>query len=421
MNKARSSWLPRIGLALITVAVAWLCAFSLPGAPATAPRRASSAVQIVRAALAQEGEVNAPTLQNRGDQGTVESASAGPDKKADPEKKEGKSLDWFAMLMSAVAGLVLFLYGVTQLAHGLGELNSERMRRVTARFTSNRLAGVATGAVTTTLLESSSVTIIMVIAMVSGGVLTFVQSLGVVLGANIGTAVGAQIIALDVERYVPMLMLAGLLLLFIGKSPTRHKLGIVVLGFGLMFYGLEAIDEAMKPLRGHDAFMHAMTTMGTKPILGAAIGALFTMIIQSSSATVAVVITLAGSGLISLPAGIAIMLGAEIGTCSDTLLATIGRGRPALRTGAFHTAFNLTTACIGVAFAPQFVQFIDTISGDASVGRRVAHAQMIFNCVGVALVLPFLGPIARLPERVIPESSRTRASRDQAPTAAPAE
>jgi phosphate:Na+ symporter len=324
------------------------------------------------------------------------------------------------MSMSALAGLVLFIYGVTQLAQGLGDLNSERMRRVTARFTSNRLAGVATGFAATTLLESSSVTIIMVIAMVSGGVLTFVQSMGVVLGANIGTAVGAQIIALDVERYVPILMVSGLLLMFVGKSETRRKLGLVVLGFGLMFYGLEAIDEAMKPLRDHEAFMHAMTTMGTNPILGAAFGAVFTMIIQSSSATVAIVITLAGSGLISLPTGVAIMLGAEIGTCSDTLLATIGRGRPALRTGVFHLVFNLASACIGVALAPLFVQFIESISGEAGVGRKIAHAQMIFNCAGVAIALPFLPAIARLLERVLPE--RARAEMAQAPpTAATAE
>jgi phosphate:Na+ symporter len=247
------------------------------------------------------------------------------------------TLDWFAMGMSALAGLVLFIFGVTQLAQGLGDLNSERMRRVTERFTSNRFAGVATGFVATALLESSSVTIIMVIAMVSGGVLTFVQSLGVVLGANIGTAVGAQIIALDVDRYVPLLMFTGLLLLFVGASPTRRKLGLVVLGFGLMFYGLEAIDEAMKPLRHHEPFMRAMTTMGTTPILGAALGAVFTVIVQSSSATVAIIVTLASSGLISLPAGIAIMLGAEIGTCADTLLATVGqrlRGLPAPRAPA---------------------------------------------------------------------------------------
>jgi phosphate:Na+ symporter len=319
-------------------------------------------------------------------------------------------LSWFAMAMSALAGLVLFIYGVTQLANGLGDLNSERMRRWTSRFTSNRLAGVGSGFVATTLLESSSVVVIMVIAMVSGGVLTFVQSLGVVLGANIGTAVGAQIIALDVDKYIPVLMLGGLLLHFVGKSPTRKKLGLVVLGFGLMFYGLEAIDQAMKPLRDHQPFMDLMSTLGKTPIYGALFGAGLTVLIQSSSAVIAIVITLAGSGLIDLPAGVAIMLGAEIGTCSDTLVATIGRGRPALRTAVFHLAFNLISAAIGVLLAAPLVRFVQAISGEVSVGRQIAHAQMIFNVAGVVLVLPFLPAIARVLERLIPERSERAAA-----------
>jgi phosphate:Na+ symporter len=152
--------------------------------------------------------------------------------------------------------------------------------------------------------------------------------------------------------------------------------------------------------------MSVMETMGRHPVLGALFGALFTVLIQSSSATVAIIITLAGSGLITLPAGIAIMLGAEIGTCSDTLVATIGRGRPAVRTGVFHLVFNLVSACVGVALAPQFVQLIELLSGGASVGRKIAHAQMIFNCVGVALVLPALPRIARALERLIPDRVR---------------
>jgi phosphate:Na+ symporter len=312
--------------------------------------------------------------------------------------------DVFSMTMSALAGLVLFIYGVTKLATGLGELNSERMREVLAKFTSNRFAGVATGTVATALLESSSVTIIMVIAMVSGGVLTFVQSLGVVLGANIGTTIGAQIIALDIDRYVPLLMASGLLLAFVPKSQTLRRVGLVVLGFGLMFYGLEAIDEAMKPLRKHQGFVDAMRTLGESPILGALVGCLFTIVIQSSSATVAIVITLAGSGLISLPAGVAITLGAEIGTCADTLVATIGRGRPALRTGVFHLGFNLVCSTLGVAFAPALVRLAELVSGDAPVGRQIANAQILFNLIGVALVLPVLPSIARALERIIPDT-----------------
>jgi phosphate:Na+ symporter len=404
---------------------------SVPRAPSTSG--AAHLEYFARAAADEEG-LSPPSIGSQSkesvskpNEGQAASARGGgaarkPDTaKGDDAASGHKSLDWFAMAMSAVAGLVLFIYGVTRLANGLGDLNSERMRRVTARFTSNRIAGVATGFVATTLLESSSVTIIMVIAMVSGGVLTFVQSLGVVLGANIGTAVGAQIIALEFERYVPLLMLSGLLLLFIGKSETRHKLGVVVLGFGFMFYGLEAIDEAMKPLRDHEPFMHAMETMGQEPVLGALFGAVFTMMIQSSSATVAVIITLAGSGLISLPAGVAIMLGAEIGTCSDTLVATIGRGRPALRTGVFHLVFNLLAACVGVALAPAFVNGVNYVSGDASVGHKIANAQMIFNCVGVALVLPFLSPIARLLERVIPDAARNAQAERKGEAAAPAQ
>lgn len=319
-----------------------------------------------------------------------------------------ETVDFWHMGLAALAGLVLFFFGVTQLASGLSELNTDRMRRVLARFTSNRFAGVATGTVATTLLESSSVVIIMVIAMVSSGLLTFLQSLGVVLGANIGTTVGAQIIAFDVAGYSPLLMFAGVLLLFIGHSPTRKRLGMVLLGFGLIFYGLEAIDDAMKPLRAYEPFLHWMRELGDTPLYGALVGCIVTLVIQSSSATVAIVVTLASSGLISLPAGVAIMLGAEIGTCSDTLIATIGRGRPALRTGVFHLVFNLLSAVIGIMLAGPLVHLVQWISGGAGVGRQVANAQIIFNVIGVAVALPFLPAVARMLERLVPDASERR-------------
>jgi phosphate:Na+ symporter len=323
-----------------------------------------------------------------------------------PQSTALASLSYWHMGMAALAGLVLFIFGVTQLANGLGELNTDAMRRVLARFTTNRFAGVASGIVATTLLESSSVTIIMVIAMVSAGLLSAVQSLGVVLGANIGTTVGAQIIAFDVAEYVPLLMLGGLLLMYIGKSHARKQLGIILLGFGLIFYGLEAIDEAMKPLRTYTPFLEWMHTLGDTPLYGALVGCAVTLVIQSSSATVAIVIKLAASGLLGLPAGVAIMLGAEIGTCSDTLLATIGRGRPALRTGIFHFAFNLISAVLGVLFATQLVQLVQWISPGVSTGRQIANAQILFNLIGVAFVLPFLPAVARALERMVPDRKK---------------
>ncbi|NJN86045.1 MAG: Na/Pi cotransporter family protein [Leptolyngbyaceae cyanobacterium SL_7_1] len=333
----------------------------------------------------------------------VAAAPAAP--AAEPEEAEEELLNFFAMAMGALAGLVLFIFGVTRLSEGLEDLGTERMKNFLGKCTTNRFAAVLTGAVATTVLESSSVTIIMVIAMVSAGVLTFVQSLGVVLGSNIGTAVGAQIISLNIELYVPILMFAGLLLLFLGRNNRQKTLGIILLGFGLMFYGLEAIDEAMKPFRDYEPFINWMERLGSNPILGALVGALFTIIIQSSSATVAIVITLASSGLIALPAGIAIMLGAEVGTCADTLLATVGRGSAALRTGLFHFGFNLTSAILGIIFAPQLVRLAQALSGGAGVGRQVANAQMLFNILGVVLVIGFLPLIARLLARFVPDTA----------------
>ena len=320
------------------------------------------------------------------------------------EENEKEAIDFFRIAMGAIAGLVLFVYGVTRLAEGLEDIGGERTKRLLSKFTTNRFAGVATGIVATTLLESSSVTIILVIAMVSASILTFVQSLGVVLGSNIGTAVGAQIISLNIELYIPILMFSGLLTFFLGKTARIKSLGIVLLGFGLMFYGLEAIDSAMEPFRDYEPFLNWMESLGRNPLSGALVGAIFTVIIQSSSATVAIVVTLAGSGLITLPAGIAIMLGAEVGTCADTLVATIGRGSAALRTGLFHFFFNLGGAVVGIILAPQLAQLSQAISGD-DVGRQVANAQMLFNVAGVAAVIGFLPIIARALEKLIPETN----------------
>lgn len=320
-----------------------------------------------------------------------------------PEVSSEVKIDAFKMTMGALAGLVLFIYGVTRLAEGLEHLAGDRMKNLVSKFTTNRFAGVATGTVATTLLESSSVTIIMTIAMVSAGLLTFAQSLGVVLGSNIGTTIGAQLISLNINLYAPIAMLVGAVLQFAGKTDNQKSLGLILLGIGLLFFGLDVIDEAMKPFREYQPFIDLMATLGKNPVLGALIGAGFTVLIQSSSATVAIIITLAGSGLVSLPAGIALMLGAEVGTCADTLVSTIGRGRPALRTGVFHFLFNITSAILGIIFAQQLAQFVLAISGD-DVGRQIANAQIIFNVIGVVAMIGFVPLIARGLEKLIPDT-----------------
>ncbi|MFN6566888.1 Na/Pi symporter [Dendronalium sp. ChiSLP03b] len=323
------------------------------------------------------------------------------------KSKEERKLNIFKIVTGALAGLVLFLYGVTRMAEGLEAIAGDRARELISKFTTNRYAGVATGTVATTILDSSSVTIIIVIAMVSAGLLTFVESLGVVLGANIGTTIGAQIIAFKINEYAPIAMFVGFLLTFLGKTDRWKKIGLVVLGLGLLFFGLDTIEDAMEPFKDYQPFITWMERLGENTLLGALVGALFTVLIQSSSATVAVVVTLASQGLVSLPAGIALVLGAEVGTCADTLVATIGRDRPAVRTGVFHLLFNIVCAIVGIFFASQLAaiaQWVTQLVGTGdNVARQIANAQLIFNLAGVALVIGFLPLIARALERLIPD------------------
>ncbi|HAJ59695.1 MAG TPA: Na/Pi cotransporter family protein [Cyanobacteria bacterium UBA8543] len=311
------------------------------------------------------------------------------------EGSEKGKIDIIKMILGALAGLVLFLYGVTRMAEGLKEVSGDRAKKILSKFTTNPFAGVLTGTVATTVLDSSSVTIIMVIAMVSAGLLTFVQSLGVVMGSNIGTTIGAQIIAFEINEYAPIALLIGAGLHFFGKTERQKHIGLVVFGVGLLFFGLDVIGDAMKPLEKYEPFINWMKTLGQHPLWGAGIGALFTILVQSSSATVGIIVTLASQGLIPLSAGIALMLGAEIGTCADTLVATIGRSRGAVRTGIFHLLFNLTTAAIGLTFATQLAQLAQWISSGADVPRQIANAQLIFNILGVALFIGFTPAIAR--------------------------
>ena len=319
-------------------------------------------------------------------------------------------LDPLKMTMSVIAGLVLLLFGISRLALALKALAGESARRWLARFTSNRFAAVLTGTAATTLLDSSSVTIIMVIALVDAGLLGLVQSLGVVLGSNIGTTFGAELVAFQINQYAPVGLAVGALLFTLGRSERWKNVGWMLFGLGLLFFGLELIEEAMAPFRHSPQFARWMQELGKNPLLGAAVGALLTLIIQSSSATMAIVITLASQGLISLPAGVAIMLGAEVGTVSDTLLATLGRSRQAVRTGVFHFLFNLLTATLGLLGASRLVALSQWISGGASVGRQIANAQVLFNVLGVALVIGFVPLIARglkvlIPDRPAPETA----------------
>lgn len=307
-----------------------------------------------------------------------------------------------SIVLLALSGLVLFLYAVSRLALALRHVAGERVKGVLDRFTKSVPMAILTGTVVTTLLDSSSVVIILTIALVSAGALPFRNSLGVVLGANIGTTISSQLFAFDLGQYAVVAMLPGLLLLSLSKKRQGRTAGRALFCFGLLFFSLFLIGEAAAPLKEYPG-VEAWLLKLENPVRGAGAGALMTLVIQSSSATLGMVIKLAAKGLLTLPAGVAVMLGAELGTCSDTLLATAGRGRPALRTGLFHLLFNLICITLGLLLIGPFTALVLRLAGQADVARQIAHAHVLFNVAGVLLFAPLVPFCQRLLEAWLPD------------------
>jgi phosphate:Na+ symporter len=313
-------------------------------------------------------------------------------------------MEGYNWLLLVLTGLFLFLYALNRLSEGLKEISGEKMKKVLSRFTQNLFTGILTGAVATMLLDSSSAVIIMTIALVNAHAMSFRQAMGIVMGANIGTTLSSQIFALNVSEYCAVPLAVGFLLMVTHKSKTYRSIGTVLFSFGLIFFGLYTMEEAVTPLRKSDYFVSWMHSLDNT-WKGLSTGAFVTLVIQSSSATVGMVIGLAAKGLITIKGAIAVMLGAELGTCSDTLLATIGRSRQAIRTGLFHLMFNIITIFLGVMFVNYFTQLIELISGNAPISQRIANAHMLFNTLGVIFLAPFAPLLERMMNKLVPDKT----------------
>ncbi|HEY5651937.1 MAG TPA: Na/Pi cotransporter family protein, partial [Acidimicrobiia bacterium] len=320
-------------------------------------------------------------------------------------------LDIVVLLMTLFGGLALFLHGMDRMTEALKAVAGDSMRSILARLTSNRLFAVATGAGVTAVIQSSSVTTVLVVGFVTSGLMTLSQAAGVIFGANIGTTITAQIIALDVTRYALAFVAAGFAVSFFGKREQARARGTVVMGLGLIFFGMGVMGEAMEPLRNEPAFTDAMVSLSSA-WLGILVGAGFTAIVQSSSATTALVIVLAAQGLVPLEAGIALILGSNIGTSVTALLAAIGKPRDALRAAAIHTGFNTGGVLLFLPFIGVLAEVVRGIGG--GLAREIANAHTIFNVVAtivfMATLTPFVNFIQRLvKDRPEPEERRIRA------------
>lgn len=331
---------------------------------------------------------------------------------------DGKAvMNWFELSMGLFGGLAIFLFGMEQMSEALKLVAGERMKMILQKLSSNRVAGVATGAVATAVVQSSSVTTVLVVGFITAGLMTLPQALGVILGANIGTTITAQIIAFKVTKFALLMIAAGFGVFFLARKQQIKQWGMLLLGLGLVFYGMSVMGDAMKPLRSFQPFLDLMISM-ENPLTGILVAALFTGLVQSSSATTGIVIVMATEGLVSLEAGIALALGANIGTCVTAALAAIGKPREAVRAAAAHLVFNIVGVLLVAPFVPQFAELVASLPAEAAangsfVPREIANAHTVFN-VGMTLVfLPFLGPLARALKRFIPDAEEKPATLTQ--------
>lgn len=310
-----------------------------------------------------------------------------------------KITDFFSLL----GGLALFLYGMQMMSNGLEAAAGNKMKQILEKLTANRFLGVLVGAGITAVIQSSSATTVMVVGFVNSGMMTLQQAVWIIMGANIGTTITGQLIALDVGAIAPLLAFLGVALVVFIKKQKVHHYGLILAGLGILFVGMDMMSAAMMPLRESEAFISLMTKF-SNPFLGILAGAIFTAIIQSSSASVGILQALASSGLIGLGNAVYVLFGQNIGTCITAILASIGTNRNAKRTTIIHLMFNIigtiifTTVCI----LTPLTDLIESLTPD-NVAAQIANMHTLFNIVTTLLLLPFGTYLAKLARKILPE------------------
>jgi phosphate:Na+ symporter len=318
-------------------------------------------------------------------------------------------ISWGFMIIGLCGGLALFLYGMEQMSEGLKKSAGNKMRSILSALTNNRIVGAVVGAFVTTVIQSSSATTVMLVSFVQAGLMSFAQSLGVILGADIGTTITAQLIAFKLTDYALLLIAVGFVMRTFGKGDNIRNIGEVLLGFGVLFYGMKLMSDAMKPLRTYTEFINLMKGL-ENPLLGLLVGTVFTALIQSSSAFTGIVIVMAQQGLITLDAGIPLVFGANIGTCITAGFASIGTSREAKRVALAHVLFKVCGVTLFIFWIPTFVDIIQAIATrfGSDTARQIANAHTIFNVSLALIFLPFTTVFARLLLKILPQEEELK-------------
>ncbi len=311
-------------------------------------------------------------------------------------------------LIGLLGGLGLFLYGMQMMSNGLEAAAGNRMKKILEKLTANRFLGVVVGAVITAVIQSSSATTVMVVGFVNSGMMTLQQAVWIIMGANVGTTITGQLIALDVGAIAPLFAFIGVAFIVFLKNEKLHHYGKIIAGLGILFIGMDMMSAAMVPLRESETFVNIITRF-SNPVLGILAGAIFTAIIQSSSAPVGILQALASSGVIGLPQAVYVLFGQNIGTCITAVLASIGTSRVAKRTTIIHLLFNIigTTLFTIICILTPFTTLVEGFTPN-NVSAQIANMHTIFNITTTILLIPFGSYLAKLATRILPDLPEER-------------
>ncbi len=312
--------------------------------------------------------------------------------------------DWVFLLIGLAGGLSLFLYGMQKMSAGLKKAAGNKMRSLLSKLTTSRLVGMTVGALVTMVIQSSSATTVMLVSFVQAELMTFAQSLGVILGADIGTTITAQLVAFRLTDYAMLMIAVGFLLTFLSRREPLIHIGEAILGFGILFFGMKFMGDVMAPLRELPAFRDVLIGL-ENPLLGLLAGAFLTALIQSSSAFTGILIVLAQQNLITLEAGIPLVFGANIGTCITAGLASLGASREAKRVALAHAIFKIAGVLLFIFWIPTFTEIIRSLADqfDFHAARQIANAHTIFNVSLAFIFLPFTAFFALLVRKLLPD------------------
>ena len=317
------------------------------------------------------------------------------------------------LILGLLGRLALFLYGMQMMSSNLEAVAGNRMKQILERLTANRFLGVLVGAGITAIIQSSSATTVMVVGFVNSGLMTLNQAIWIIMGANIGTTITGQLIALDIGALAPLIAFVGVVPIVFFKNKKAQHIGGIIAGIGVLFIGMGMMSDSMMPLRESEVFVQFMTQF-SNPFLGILAGAVFTAIIQSSSASVGILQALAKSGVVTLDSAVYVLFGQNIGTCITAVLASIGTGRNAKRTTIIHLSFNVIGTIVFVticSFLPFTKWMTELAPGDPVA--QIANVHTIFNITTTILLLPFGTQLAKLATRILPDGKAPAKDADQ--------